>query len=101
MQHTGEYYKWGSDVTMAQQDVCARCCKPLGLSEARFNKRFWGMAHVKCAAGKVWPPRGVAPNPCATRALRPNVQRITHSASFTRCLATHGTTISTGSNGTV
>src|SRR6185436_4890646 len=40
-----------------QQNVCARCCKPLGTSQARWNQVFWGMAHRRCRADKVWPPK--------------------------------------------
>jgi hypothetical protein len=39
------------------KDVCARCCRPLALSQARWNQRYWGMAHRRCQAPAVWPPR--------------------------------------------
>jgi hypothetical protein len=38
-------------------NVCARCCQPMvDLTQARFNRVFWGMAHKKCTEAKVWPP---------------------------------------------
>ena len=44
---------------MEQQEtknVCARCCLPLTLKQARWNYVFWGMAHKRCRAKAVWPP---------------------------------------------
>lgn len=38
-------------------NVCVRCLQPLNDSDSRFNYVFWGMAHKRCAAEKVWPPR--------------------------------------------
>lgn len=37
--------------------MCARCCEPLELSQARWNMAFWGMAHRRCTAAKSWPPK--------------------------------------------
>ena len=40
-----------------QKDVCVRCCEPLELAEARFNRAYWGMAHRQCTSDAMWPPR--------------------------------------------
>jgi len=42
---------------MAQQNVCVRCCEPLGEAQSRFNHMYWGMAHRKCLGDAVWPPQ--------------------------------------------
>jgi len=45
------------DMPNQPKDVCARCCRPLAPSQARWNQRYWGMAHRRCRAPAVWPPR--------------------------------------------
>src|SRR6185436_6020412 len=58
---------------MDSQDVCARCCELLELSEARFNHVFWGMAQeMPCAQSMATkippsprPQRGDAADFCA------------------------------------
>ena len=41
---------------MEPQNVCVRCCEPLG-AKSRFNHVYWGMAHRTCPVDAVWPPR--------------------------------------------
>ena len=43
--------------TNQPNDVCARCCKALAPTQARWNQRYWGMAHRRCQAPAVWPPK--------------------------------------------
>ena len=43
--------------TNQPSDVCARCCKALAPTQARWNQRYWGMAHRRCQAPAVWPPK--------------------------------------------
>ena len=40
-----------------KNNICARCCQSLDLAQARWNYVFWGMAHRKCTADAVWPPK--------------------------------------------